>query len=69
MLYRPRYVFYFYISTFHSMCAVPSIAVFRISLILCFPDVLLRYCLSYFEMVPVAPIITGFTVAFTFLMC
>ena len=29
------------------------------SLITCFPGTLLRYCLSDFEMVPVAPIITG----------
>ena len=29
---------------------------------------LLRYCLSDFEMVPVAPIVTGITFAFTFHM-
>jgi hypothetical protein len=29
---------------------------------------LLRYCLSDFEMVPVAPVITGITFAFTFHM-
>jgi hypothetical protein len=27
---------------------------------------LLRYCLSEFEMVPVAPVVTGITVAFAF---
>ena len=38
------------------------------SLISCFPGMLLRYSLSDFEMVPVAPIITGITVASTFHM-
>ena len=52
---------YFYISTFRSLCAVPNMAVFCSSLISCFPDMLLRYCLRDFEMVPVAPIITGIT--------
>ena len=33
--------------------------VFCSSLILCFPGMLLRYCLSDFEMVPVAPVVTG----------
>jgi len=46
-----------------------NMAVFCISLILCFPSMLLRYCLSDFEMVPVTPIITGITFAFTFHMC
>jgi hypothetical protein len=41
------------------MCAVPNMAVFCSSLISCFPGMLLRYCLSDFEMVLVAPIITG----------
>ena len=35
-------------------------AVYCSSLISCFAATLLRYCLSDFEMVPVAPIITGF---------
>ena len=39
------------------------------SLISCFLGMLLRYCLSDLEMVPVAPIITGITFAFTFHMC
>ena len=46
-------VLYFYISTFRSMCAVTSTAVFRSS------SMLLRYILNKFEMVPVATIITG----------
>jgi hypothetical protein len=35
------------------------------SLISCFPGTLLRYCLGDFDMVPVAPIITGITFAVT----
>ena len=34
------------------------------SLILCFPGMLLRYCLSDFEMAPFAHIINGITFAF-----
>jgi hypothetical protein len=41
------------------MCAVASMAVYFSSLISCFPRMLLRYFLNYFEVVPVAPIITG----------
>jgi len=48
------------------MCAVSNVAVFYSTLISCFPGVMLRYCQSDFEMVPVAPIITGITFAFTF---
>jgi hypothetical protein len=59
-------VLYFYISTFRSVCAVPNIAVFCTSLISCFHVMLLRYFLKDFEMVPVAPIITGVTFVFTF---
>ena len=43
------------------MCAVPSMAVFCSSLISYFRVMLLKYCLSDLEMVPVAPIITGIT--------
>ena len=57
------------ITTFCSMCAVSSMAVFCSSLISCFPGMLLSYCLSDCEMVPVAPIITGITFAYTFHMC
>ena len=60
---------YFYIRTFRSVCAVSNIAVFCTSLILCFPGILLRYFLDDFEMVPVAPIITGIKSVFTFHMC
>jgi hypothetical protein len=57
---------YFYISTFRSMCAVPNMAVFCSSLTSWFPGIVLTYFLTYFEMVPVAPIITGITLDFTF---
>jgi hypothetical protein len=46
-----------------------SMAVCCSSLILCSPGMLLRYCLSGSEMVPVAPIITAITFAVTFHMC
>ena len=59
---------YFYISTFRSMCAVPNMAVFWNSFTSCFPGMLLTYFLSYFEIVPVAPSITGITFVFTFHM-
>ena len=49
---------YFYISTFRSKCAVPNMAVFLTS---CFPAMLLTYFMNDFKIVPVAPIITGFT--------
>ena len=59
---------YFYISTFRSMCAVPNMAVFCSSLTSCFPNMLLMYFLNDFEIVPVAPIITGLTFVLTFHM-
>jgi len=63
-----KYTVYFHITTFHSMCAVPNMAVFCSSLISYFPGRLLRYCLSNFEMVPVATIITSITFTWTFHM-
>ena len=59
---------YFYISTFRSMCAVPNMAVFCSFLTSWFPGMLLTYFLNVFEIVPVAPIITGITFVFTFHM-
>jgi len=59
---------YFYISTFRSMCAVNNMAVFCSSLTSWFPGMLLTYFLNYFEIVPVAPVITGITFVFTFNM-
>jgi len=59
---------YFYISTFRRTCAVPNMAVFCSSLTLCFPGMLLTYFLNDFEVISVAPIITGITFVFTFHM-
>ena len=59
-------VLYFYISTFRSMCAVPSVAVFCRYLISCFSGMLFRYLLNDFVIVPVAPIIARVTFAFSF---
>ena len=50
------------------MLAVPNMAVCFSSLISCFPCMLLKYCVSDFEMVQVAPVIAGITFAFTFHM-
>ena len=52
---------YFYISIFRSKRALPTMAVFCSSLTSCFPGMLLTYFLNDFEIVPVAPIITGIT--------
>ena len=56
---------HFYTSTFRSMCIVPNIAVFCSSLTSCVPGMLLTHFLNDFEIVPVAPIITGINFAFT----
>jgi len=58
----------FYVSTFRSMCAVPNMAVFCSSLTSWFPGISLIYFLNDLEIVPVAPIITGITLVFTFHM-
>ena len=39
---------YFYISTFRSVCAVPCMAVFCISLTSCFSGMLFTYFLNYY---------------------
>ena len=59
---------YFYISTFRIMCAVPNKAVFSSSLTSLFPNMLLTYFPNVFQIVPVALIITGITIIFTFHM-
>jgi hypothetical protein len=59
---------YFYISTFRSLCAVPNMAVFCISLTSCFLGMVLTYFLNNFEMVQVAPIITGITLVLLLLL-
>ena len=53
-------VLYWDISTFRSMCAVSNMAAFCSSLISCFPGLLLRYCVSDFEMVPVALLLLSY---------
>ena len=58
----------FYISNFRNICAVPNMVVFCSSLNSCFPGMLLTHFLNDFEIVPVAPIITGITFVFTFHM-
>ena len=60
---------YFYISTFRNMCTVPNMAVFCSSLTACLLGILLMYFLNDFRIVLVAPIITGITFVFTFLVC
>ena len=55
-----------YISTSRSMCAVPNMAVFCCFLTSCFPGLLLMCFLNDFDIVPVAPFITGITFVFTF---
>ena len=57
-----------YVSTFRSMCAGPDMAVFCSSLTSWLPGMSLTYFLNDLEMVPVAPIITGVTLVFTFHM-
>ena len=56
-------MFYALHFTFHSTCAVPNMVGFffksNSSLISGFAGMLLRYCLSDFEMVPVTRIFTG----------
>jgi len=61
-------LFYSYISTFRSKCSVPNMAVFCSSFTSYFPGILLMYFLNNFEIVQVAPIITGITFVFTFHM-
>jgi hypothetical protein len=59
-------LFYFYVSTFLSMCAVPNMAVFCSSLTSWFPGMLLTYFLNDFKVVPVAQIITDITLVLHF---
>ena len=68
VIWHVKHVLYLYISPFRSFCAVPNVAVFCSSLISHYPGMLLMYCLSDSEMVPVAPVITGITFAVTFHM-
>jgi hypothetical protein len=54
-------IMYFYIGTFQTMCAVPNMAVFCISLISCFPGILLKYILDESEIIPAAPLLLVLT--------
>ena len=63
-----KYVLYFYIGTFQSSCVVPNVIILCRSSKSCFSGMLLRYCLSGFEMIPITPINTGISFAFTFHM-
>ena len=56
----------FYVTTFRRMCAVSNMAVFCSSRTSWLRGMLPTYFLNHFEMVPVAPVITGITVVFTF---
>ena len=65
-LFRPWNMFCTFPLALSMVCVqCPIWLIFCSSLTSCFPDLLLRYCLSDFEMVPVAPVITF---AFTFHM-
>ena len=57
---------YLHVSTFRSTCSVPNMAVFCSSLTSWFPGMLITYFLNDFEMVPVAPIITGITFVYCY---
>jgi len=59
---------FFYVNTFRSMCAVPNMAVFCSSLTSWFPGMSLTYFLNDLETVPVAPVVTGIVLVFTFHM-
>ena len=65
ILYALLNILYFYISSFQSKFAVPNVAVFCTSLVLCFPSMLLRYCVNDFEMA-IFVLITAVTTMFTF---
>jgi len=58
MLFGMLSVLYFDISTFRSVCAVPSMAVVCSSFISCFPGILLRYCqiLKWFQLPLLIPV-------------
>ena len=59
-------VMHVYINTFPSMCALFSMAVFCTPIISCLTGILFRCFLNDFDVVPVAPVVTGITLALTF---
>jgi len=69
MLFRPWNMFCTFTLALSVVCVqCPIWLFFCISLISCFPGMLLRYCLSDFKIVPIAPIFTDIIFAFTFHM-
>ena len=67
MLLRPRNMFYTFTLAISAVCVPCPVWLFICSsLISHFPGMLLGYCVSESEMVPVAPVITGITSAVTF---
>jgi hypothetical protein len=65
MLFPMINVLYLDINTFRSMCTVPSMAVFSISILSWFPGMVLRYFVDDFETVQVSPFVIGITFVFT----
>ena len=59
-------VLYFYIINLQSICIVPGMDIFCSFLMSCFPGMLFTHFLNHLEMVRAAPVIIGFTFAFTF---
>jgi hypothetical protein len=51
-----KYVLYFCIRTTRSTCKMHNKAFFVVRMILCFPGMLLRYCLNDFEMPLLLPV-------------
>ena len=67
MLFPVINVMHLYINTFPRMCAVVSMAVFFSPIISCLTAMLFRCFLNeVVEVVPVAPVVTGITLALTF---
>ena len=69
MLFLPCYMFCTFTLALPAVCVQCQIWQFVCNTLnSCFPGMLLGCCLSDFEMVPVAPVITDVTFAFTFHM-
>jgi len=66
MLFPMMNLSYNYIITLRRMCAVSNMGIFGSYFISCFPSMLPRYFLNYFQIVSVAPIIIGITFICTF---
>jgi len=66
MLFPVTNMLRFYISTFRSMCAVPTMAVFGSFFMSWFTIMLIKCLLIYLKIVSVAPVVTGITFVFIF---